>query len=58
MTKIYLKPETVIVKIEQQQPMLQSSETIDKSNDEVNDTGGLLGRGFSFFEDEDIEEEY
>lgn len=53
----YIKPETNIFKLVQQQPMLQSSpEQIDKSNDEVSDTGGLLGRSFSFFEEEETEE--
>ena len=60
MTKTYIKPETITVKVELQQMI---AESLGKSNDpteEVTNEGDVLSRdfGFNFFEDEDIEEEY
>lgn len=53
MTKTYIKPETKTYKIETQQIM--AGTTQDVSDETPNEWGA---RGFNFFEEEDVEEEY
>lgn len=58
MTKIYLKPETEIIKIELQL-MQQTSVEKDDTTEVTNETE-VLGKefSFSFFGEEELEEEY
>ena len=53
MTKTYIKPETVIVKVDSQQILAGSPGGISDENA----TGPAEGKGFTFFEEEEIETE-
>ena len=56
MAKTYIKPETKTYKVELQQIMLPVSGP-DTVQGETNDPDDLLGKGFSFFEEEEMSEE-
>ena len=56
MAKTYIKPETKTYKVELQQIMLTVSGP-DKVQGETNDLNDLLGKGFSFEEEEEMSEE-
>ena len=62
MTKTYIKPETITIKVESQQIMQAASGGgVDNNGTPGNDynSGDVsYSRGFGFFEEEDIEEEY
>ena len=59
MTKTYIKPETITVKVELQQMIAESLGKDNGDDNKVTDEGDVLSRGFGFyFEEEDIEEEY
>ena len=54
MINTYIKPETVIVKLEQQQHILAGSPTLDMENTSINPgESEARGFGFDFFEEEE-----
>ncbi len=60
MTKTYIKPETITVKVEFQQIMAGSGGGVDNNGspgNDYNDQDVSYSRGFNFFEEEN-EEEY
>ena len=59
MTKTYIKPETITVKVESQQIMAGSPNTPIGNNEATKDENNDYddARGFSFFFDEEIETE-
>ena len=62
MTKTYIKPETITVKVETQQIMQAASgggvDNNGSPGNNFNENDVSYSRGFDFFEDEDIKEEY
>jgi hypothetical protein len=58
MTKKYIKPETITVKVELQQMIADSPNTPVQNDDATQDGNGDYddARGFSFFEEESEEE--
>jgi len=58
MNKIYLKPETIEVKVDAQ-PMMQNTSLTKNTNpdDVVDNNDDVLSKGFSFFGEEELDEE-
>ena len=58
MTKTYIKPETIEIKVDAQPMMDNTSLTKNANPDEAIDNNDyVLSKGFNFFEEEEIDEE-